>query len=74
MTVDFFPSHKNLLLFIPFKLTSRQRQNYLRHYLPWALRMGRQVHPLMNVYWEKRWEQDMAELRQELNIEELVIN
>lgn len=61
-------------VFGAFRLRPKQRQNYLRHYLPWALRMGQQVRPLMNVYWEKRWEQDMTELRQELNIEELLIN
>lgn len=58
-------------VFGAFRLRPRQRQNYLKRYLPWALRMGQQARPLMCVYWEKRWEQDIDELRKELNIEVL---
>uniref|UniRef100_A0A182QJL2 Ubiquinone biosynthesis protein COQ4 homolog, mitochondrial n=1 Tax=Anopheles farauti TaxID=69004 RepID=A0A182QJL2_9DIPT len=56
-------------VFGAFRLRPKQRQNYLRHYLPWALRTGNRLKPLMTVYWEKRWDQDVAELRKELNIE-----
>lgn len=37
------------------------------------MKMARNVKPLLPVYWEKRWEQDLTELRKELNIEELVL-
>ncbi|XP_050072781.1 uncharacterized protein LOC126560874 [Anopheles maculipalpis] len=56
-------------VFGAFRLRPKQRQNYLRKYLPWALRTGNRIKPLMTVYWEKRWNQDVAELRKELNIE-----
>ncbi|KFB50840.1 AGAP005199-PB-like protein [Anopheles sinensis] len=56
-------------IFGAFRLRPKQRKNYLRHYLPWALRSGNRIKPLMTVYWEKRWEQDVDELRKELNIE-----
>uniref|UniRef100_A0A2Y9D1R3 Ubiquinone biosynthesis protein COQ4 homolog, mitochondrial n=1 Tax=Anopheles funestus TaxID=62324 RepID=A0A2Y9D1R3_ANOFN len=56
-------------VFGAFRLRPKQRQNYLRHYLPWALRTGRRIKPLMTVYWEKRWDQDVSELRKELYIE-----
>ncbi|XP_040152401.1 uncharacterized protein LOC120894088 [Anopheles arabiensis] len=56
-------------VFGAFRLRTKQRQNYLRKYLPWALRTGNRIKPLMGVYWEKRWEQDVTELRKELNIE-----
>lgn len=41
------------------------------HYLPWAIRTGRAMRPLMAVYWEQRFEQNVDELRKELNIEVL---
>uniref|UniRef100_A0A182N1R3 Ubiquinone biosynthesis protein COQ4 homolog, mitochondrial n=1 Tax=Anopheles dirus TaxID=7168 RepID=A0A182N1R3_9DIPT len=56
-------------VFGAFRLRPKQRQNYLRHYLPWALRTGSRLKPLMTVHWEKRWEQDVMEMRKELNIE-----
>jgi len=40
----------------------------LKHYLPWALENGKRTKPLMPVYWEKRWEQNIHELRSELGI------
>lgn len=49
-------------------LVRRQRRAYLKHYLPWALENGKRTKPLMPVYWEKRWEQNIHELRSELGI------
>jgi ubiquinone biosynthesis protein COQ4 len=34
----------------------------------WALRQGANAKPLVGVYWEKRWEQGVGELRRELGI------
>ncbi|XP_058828029.1 uncharacterized protein LOC131687946 [Topomyia yanbarensis] len=56
-------------VFGAFRLRPKQRQNYLKYYLPWALQMGQRVKPIMCIYWEKRWEQNIDELRKELNIE-----
>lgn len=50
------------------KLSSREKLDYLRRDLPWALQCGRNSEFLMNVYFEKRFEQDIDELRRELNI------
>nr|XP_029722042.1 ubiquinone biosynthesis protein COQ4 homolog, mitochondrial-like [Aedes albopictus] len=61
-------------VFGAFRLRPKQRQNYLQRYLPWALKMGQRARPLMCVYWEKRWEQDIDELRTELNIEVLKLD
>lgn len=49
----------------------RQRKQYLAKYLPWAIENGRTAKPLMPVFWEERWEQDIAELRKELQIRTL---
>lgn len=51
-----------------FFLFFRQRASYRQHYLPWALSTSKVLKPLMNVYWEKRWTQNIDELRKELNI------
>ncbi|XP_053674143.1 ubiquinone biosynthesis protein COQ4 homolog, mitochondrial [Anopheles nili] len=56
-------------VFGAFRLRPKQRRNYVQQYLPWAMRTGNRIQPLMTVYWEKRWEQDVSELRKELNIE-----
>ncbi|KAH8398771.1 hypothetical protein KR222_003126 [Zaprionus bogoriensis] len=50
------------------RLRPKQRREYLRRYLPWAVENGKQIKPLMPVYWEKRWEQNVNELRSELGI------
>ena len=55
-------------LFGAVRLAPKQRQNYVKTYLPWALRCGHEAKPLINVYYEKRFEQNIEELRRELNI------
>ena len=55
-------------LFGPLRFLPKQRANYVDKYLKWAIEVGMNAKPLLNVYYEKRWEQDMDELRQELNI------
>lgn len=54
-----------------FSFCFRQREKYRQLYLPWALSTSKKMKPLITVYWEKRWDQDIDELRQELNIEPL---
>uniref|UniRef100_A0A1B0GPL8 Ubiquinone biosynthesis protein COQ4 homolog, mitochondrial n=1 Tax=Phlebotomus papatasi TaxID=29031 RepID=A0A1B0GPL8_PHLPP len=56
------------------RLRPKQRKMYVRHYLPWAISVGKSVKPLMSVYWEKRWEQKIEEMRSELNIKILEID
>ncbi|GIY48941.1 ubiquinone biosynthesis protein COQ4 homolog, mitochondrial [Caerostris darwini] len=52
----------------PVRLRKKQREKYLKYYLPWAINCGSQAHFLMNLYFEKRWEQNLVDLRNELNI------
>lgn len=52
----------------PIRLNRRERRNYVKACLPWALKCGHQASLFMNVYYEKRWEQDVDDLRRELNI------
>ncbi|KAH8366042.1 hypothetical protein KR093_008604 [Drosophila rubida] len=53
------------------RLRPKQRREYLKRYLPWAIENGKQMKPLMPVYWEQRWEQNVHELRAELGIKVL---
>ncbi|XP_054721612.1 ubiquinone biosynthesis protein COQ4 homolog, mitochondrial-like [Uloborus diversus] len=57
-------------LFGPLQLRPKQRKLYVETYLPWALECGHKAKFLMNVYFEKRWEQNITTLRTELNIPE----
>jgi hypothetical protein len=59
----FFPSLVN------YGVPTRNRSTYLSKYLPWAIRVGSTSSFLMNVFYERRWEQDITELRDELKIE-----
>ncbi|KAK6905004.1 ubiquinone biosynthesis protein COQ4, mitochondrial [Kwoniella mangroviensis CBS 10435] len=52
--------------FGPFRL--KRRETWLRDWVPWALREGKQGKSLVGVYWEKRWEQGIGELRRELGV------
>lgn len=55
-------------IFGPLKLSRQERIEYFGRDLPWALRCGRDAKFLMNTYFEERFEQDIEELRRELNI------
>lgn len=56
---------------ILYLFSDRHRQLYKQYYLPWAIEMGRAVKPLLPIFWEQRWEQDVMELRNELCIQVL---
>lgn len=51
----------------------RQREQYVKYYLPWAIQTGLNSNFMLNIYFEKRWEQPMEELHKELNIKPLEI-
>ncbi|KAI7684821.1 hypothetical protein SSS_02318 [Sarcoptes scabiei] len=55
-------------LFGPIKLNDWAREAYLKEGLPFALNCGYQAKKFMNIYFEKRFEQDFTDLQQELNI------
>ncbi|KAK8845334.1 ubiquinone biosynthesis protein COQ4, mitochondrial [Kwoniella newhampshirensis] len=52
--------------FGPLRLN--RRATWTRDWVPWALRTGREGKSLVGVYWEKRWEQGVGELRRELGV------
>jgi len=54
--------------FGPFRLSAKRRDLWIRDWVPWALRTGAEGRSLVGVYWEKRWEQGLGELRQELGV------
>jgi ubiquinone biosynthesis protein COQ4 len=61
-------------IFGALRLKPKHRQLYQKYFLPWSIETGRQLsQPLLNVYWEKRWNQDINEIRDELNIKKLQI-
>ncbi|KAF9065544.1 coenzyme Q biosynthesis protein Coq4-domain-containing protein [Rhodocollybia butyracea] len=54
----------------PLRILSnaKKRDRLFSEYVPWALKTGSTSRCLISVYWEKRWEQDVEELRRELGI------
>ncbi|CAE6429309.1 unnamed protein product [Rhizoctonia solani] len=50
------------------RLTSHQRDRFVREFAPWAFRCGASARPLITVYWEKRWDQPIDDLKRELGI------
>lgn len=53
----------------PVRLSFGDQLEYLRKDLPWAVRSAQKAEFLMNVFFEQRFEQDIQDLRRELNIE-----
>lgn len=51
----------------------RHRQLYISHYLPWAVETGKTSKFLLNLFFERRWEQPLKELHEEMNIKPLII-
>ncbi|KAA0202390.1 hypothetical protein HAZT_HAZT004572 [Hyalella azteca] len=60
-------------IFGPIRFKPKQRSKYATQYLPWAVKVGSESKPLMNIYYEKRWEQQVEDLRRELNISPFMI-
>ncbi|XP_066250822.1 ubiquinone biosynthesis protein COQ4 homolog, mitochondrial [Euwallacea similis] len=60
-------------IFGAVRLKTKHRQLYLKHYLPWAVKTGTNADFLLNIYFEKRWEQKLSEFYEEVNIEPLVL-
>ena len=58
-------------IFGPVRLKPKHRQLYLNYYLPWAIKNGTQAEFLLNIYFEKRWEQKMDDFYKEFKIDPL---
>jgi len=54
--------------FGPLRLSAKRRAIWRQDWVPWALRTGAGGRTLVGVYWEKRWEQGIGELRRELGV------
>ncbi|KAF7314236.1 Ubiquinone biosynthesis protein COQ4, mitochondrial [Mycena kentingensis (nom. inval.)] len=55
-------------LFGPLRLNAAQLQRLVSEHIPWALRCGGSARSLITVYWEKRWEQNVEEVKKELGL------
>ncbi|KAJ7067318.1 putative COQ4 protein, responsible for restoring ubiquinone biosynthesis [Mycena amicta] len=55
-------------LFGPLRLNATQLQRLVSEHIPWALRCGGTAQSLITVYWEKRWEQNVDEMKKELGL------
>ncbi|KAJ7067352.1 putative COQ4 protein, responsible for restoring ubiquinone biosynthesis [Mycena amicta] len=55
-------------LFGPLRLNATQLQRLVSEHIPWALRCGGTAQSLITVYWEKRWEQNVDEMKKELRL------
>ncbi|XP_024918588.1 ubiquinone biosynthesis protein COQ4 homolog, mitochondrial isoform X2 [Cynoglossus semilaevis] len=53
----------------PLRLNARRLQKLLTVLGPWALQSGRQARCVLSVFYERRWEQSLEDLRRELNIQ-----
>jgi len=53
----------------PVRLGPVHRQRYFSAFLPWSIEQGFKAKFLMNIYYEKHWEDDIDELRKQMNIE-----
>lgn len=57
--------------FGPLRLSSERRAMWREDWMPWALRQGARTKPLVNVYWEQRFEQGLGDLRRELGVQRM---
>ncbi|XP_078082840.1 ubiquinone biosynthesis protein COQ4 homolog, mitochondrial [Mustelus asterias] len=55
-------------VFGPLLLSGRKMQVLATDLIPWAVRCGRAAQCMMNFYYEKRWEQSLESLREEIGI------
>lgn len=55
-------------LFGPIRLSAQQLQVLYSELVPWAVENGRRAPCVLNLYFERRWEQPLKALREELGI------
>lgn len=55
-------------LFGPLRLSEKKRARLFSEYVPWALKCGGTAQSLITVYWERRWEQNVEDIKRELGI------
>jgi len=52
----------------PIRLNAQQRTRHFSEFVPWALKCGGSAQSMLTVYWEKRWEQKVEDIKTELGI------
>ncbi|XP_036118011.1 ubiquinone biosynthesis protein COQ4 homolog, mitochondrial [Molossus molossus] len=57
-------------LFGPVRLSAQHLQVLVSELVPWAVQNGRRAPCVLNLYYERRWEQPLTALREELGITE----
>ncbi|XP_035973716.1 ubiquinone biosynthesis protein COQ4 homolog, mitochondrial isoform X2 [Halichoerus grypus] len=55
-------------LFGPIRLSAQSLQVLVSELIPWAIQNGRRAPCVLNLYYERRWEQPLRALREELGI------
>ncbi|XP_042537200.1 ubiquinone biosynthesis protein COQ4 homolog, mitochondrial [Dipodomys merriami] len=55
-------------LFGPIRLSTQSLQVLVSELIPWAIQNGRRSPCVLNLYYERRWEQPLQALREELSI------
>ncbi|KAM9517983.1 ubiquinone biosynthesis protein COQ4 homolog, mitochondrial isoform 1-T1 [Salvelinus alpinus] len=53
----------------PLRLSTSRLEPLVTSLGPWAVRNGRQARCVFSIFYERRWEQSLEDLREELNIE-----
>nr|XP_057913273.1 ubiquinone biosynthesis protein COQ4 homolog, mitochondrial [Doryrhamphus excisus] len=53
----------------PLRLNPSRLQSLVTSLGPWAVQNGRRARCVLSIFYERRWEQSLEDLRQELNIE-----
>ena len=61
-------------IFGPLRFKPKQRLEYIKYYLPYAIKVGLEAKPLINIYYEERWQQNIHDLRENLNIDTIKID
>ena len=50
------------------RLTHAKRERLFRDYVPWAVKCGSAAQSMVTVYWERRWEQNVEDMKREFGI------
>ncbi|KAL0965454.1 hypothetical protein UPYG_G00281460 [Umbra pygmaea] len=53
----------------PLRLSTSRLEPLVTSLVPWAVRNGRQARCVLSIFYERRWDQSLDDLRKELNIE-----
>ncbi|KAJ8508594.1 hypothetical protein ONZ45_g9155 [Pleurotus djamor] len=54
--------------FGPLRLNAQKRARLFSEFVPWALKCGSSARSLITVYWEKRWHENVEDMKKEFGI------